>query len=189
MTLPEPLQCSHLGRSPLDFGSVASAYLAGDVFAVDQKLRGADAIGARSPGLLVVAKRLFELPFGAGHRNPPIRPAILALGGPLRKRRAQSRPKNHNNNIDRGGLLDAVLEVPGGKERLVLPQYWRKIEEPLKLAAQPPEHKRCPPSLFLHVARRRDQYAEPVGLVHGSALFLGRTIWTGSPQLSLFALL
>src|SRR5215472_18002157 len=189
MTLPEPLQRSHLGRCLLDFGSVAATYLTGDVLAVDQELRGAEAIGVRSPGLFVVAERLFELPFGTGHRNPPILPPVLALGGPLRKRRTQSRPKNHNDNCDRGGLLDAVLEVPGGKERLVLPQYRRKIEEPLELATQPPEHKRCPPSLFLHVAGRRDQYAEPVGLVHGSALFLGRTIWTGSPQLSLFALL
>src|SRR5215469_18367187 len=123
MTLPESLQRPHLGRSPLDFGSVAATYLTRDVFAVDQELRGADAIGARSSGLLVVAECLFELPFGTGHRNAPIRPPVLALGGPLRKRRAQSRPKNHNDNSDRRGLLDAVLEVPRGKEGLVLPQY------------------------------------------------------------------
>lgn len=145
IALPEGFEGAHLPDGRLHFGGAAAPGLAGDILAVDQEVGDA--------ALAAGTQRVLVLPLGAGDRRAAVEPAILAPAGPLRQRRAEARPHDDDDDVGRRRRDDAVLEMPRGEQRLLLPEHRDQVEEAGEIALQPPEHDRRAAPLVVDVAR------------------------------------
>ena len=123
----------------------------------------------RGPVLARAGQRVFELPFGAGHRPPGNRPAKL-LG---RQQHAQARPDDHDHDVGRvrGGDIADVLKMTAGDQRLAFPEQRLDANAVAEFLVESGDHPLGNQPLRSNIRRRGNEDADRglAGHLHPSA--------------------
>ena len=97
---------------------------------------------------------LLELPLGPGHRHAAVEAAVLAQLGLLGQGRAEPRPQDQNDGVERARRVDRVLERSGREHRLVLPAKNLQEKVPAIFLRKLVDHQVGSQALLRDIARR-----------------------------------
>ena len=95
----------------------------------------------------------------------PSMPRYSRSGSFLRQPRAEPRPQDQHDDVERARRLDGVLEMAGGQHRLVLPPVALDGEEPAVILSELVDDELGAQPFVRDIARRR--YENSQALRHG----------------------
>ena len=113
------------------------------------------------PACAVSGERIFELELGAGLVTGAVR-----AGEPAGQARTETRPQDRDDDVGLRRANQLLLEVPGGDQRLVLPENGVEHHPAGILALQALDDALCNRPFLEDIPGRRDEYAQ---LAHRTA--------------------